>query len=279
MKKNVKIPSSLFHYTDQSGLRGIIKTKSLWFTNIFYLNDTTEFYYTFKLLSDELDKKSENDTSIIQFLKDLATYEDYWGFVMCFVCSFSKKSDDLSQWRAYSDDGCGYCIEFDSKKIAEIACEKSLILTQCLYDKNIQRKKIEHIIDEILAAFKENGTMAGEPKLKKIGKDFGQKLLLLASEFKDKNFKEEAEWRLVNFDLKSKGMSLDFRQSKTMLIPYQEIIIAQGAEGSEKMPIKRIIIGPTNHEKLSKKAVEDLLMACSIDCEVSLSAVPYRSKL
>ena len=58
-----------------------------------------------------------------------------------------------------------------------------------------------------------------------------------------------------------------------MLIPYKEIQIA---ESNEKMPIKRIIVGPTNHPELSRSAVEDLLLTHSIECEVELSEIPYR---
>jgi hypothetical protein len=106
--------------------------------------------------------------------------------------------------------------------------------------------------------------------------EFIRRLLILALKLKHEKFREEAELRMYTIVEKSKGMSLKFRLGKTMLIPYQKIKIA---ENGKKMPIKRIIIGPTNHPKISKIAVEDLLMANSIDCEVTLSEIPYRAKL
>lgn len=33
----------LYHYTDQNGLCGIIVSKKVWATNIYYLNDSEEF--------------------------------------------------------------------------------------------------------------------------------------------------------------------------------------------------------------------------------------------
>jgi len=299
MKKNRNVPS-LFHYTAQAGLYGIIGKKSLWFTDIFYLNDAAEFEYTFRLVRDELEKKfnvtglrNQIDSFIFQFMKDASDHEDFFGFAKCCVFSFSTKSDDLSQWRAYSDDGGGYCIEFDSNKIAEIADKKNLIKAECLYDEKKQREEIKNKIDETYAACKENEIIEliktvyqaigltklkkGEKaKLKEVRDSFNRELLLLAQRYKHEKFKEEAEVRLVDFSLKSEEMPFKFRPGKTMLIPYKEIEIA---ESSEIMPIKRIIIGPTNHPKLSKIAVEDFLMANSIDCKVTLSKIPYRAKL
>jgi hypothetical protein len=35
----------LWHYTTPEGLTGIIESNSLWATDVFYLNDLTEFMY------------------------------------------------------------------------------------------------------------------------------------------------------------------------------------------------------------------------------------------
>jgi hypothetical protein len=46
-------PKSLFHYTTAEGLYGILNSKRLWASHIFYLNDAMEFKYAVKLLKDE----------------------------------------------------------------------------------------------------------------------------------------------------------------------------------------------------------------------------------
>jgi len=115
MQKKSKI-FSLFHYTTQAGLCGIIESKSLWFTDIFYLNDATELEYTFNLVQDVIEIKSRNmdvrglmagsdSSQIIHFINESAQYRFIAESVGFYVFSFSKKPDDLSQWRAYSDDG------------------------------------------------------------------------------------------------------------------------------------------------------------------------------
>lgn len=39
----VSPPPILHHYTTQEGLLGIVESKSIWATNIYYLNDAAEY--------------------------------------------------------------------------------------------------------------------------------------------------------------------------------------------------------------------------------------------
>ena len=41
-------PNPLYHYTDEAGLYGILKTGSLWLTDIYSLNDPSEFRHGVK---------------------------------------------------------------------------------------------------------------------------------------------------------------------------------------------------------------------------------------
>ncbi len=45
-------PSILYHYTTQKGLLGIIQSKTIWATDILYLNDTMELKYAVDLTLD-----------------------------------------------------------------------------------------------------------------------------------------------------------------------------------------------------------------------------------
>ena len=207
--------------------------------------------------------------------------------------SFSKKPDDLSQWRAYSNNGGGYCIEFDTNKITEIANKHKWGKAICIYNEKRQQKKLKPIIEKAITAcnnirnvelFKKYNqaiqidklTPAEDKELNDIRMEFNLDLLKLAPKLKHETFREEAEVRMYVFLEKSKNMLLKFRPGKTMLIPYLNFPIAQKGE---EMPIRSITIGPTNHPELSKKAVRDLLMANSMECEVTLSEIPYRDIL
>src|SRR6266478_5667642 len=45
------LPLGLFHYTDAVGLHGIVTSRRLWATHVYYLNDSQEFRYAGKLIS------------------------------------------------------------------------------------------------------------------------------------------------------------------------------------------------------------------------------------
>jgi len=65
----MKEPDIIFHYTSLEGLLGIIKSKSIWATNVFYLNDASELNYSRKLFIDQLRKYQE------EIIKDAHCYE------------------------------------------------------------------------------------------------------------------------------------------------------------------------------------------------------------
>jgi hypothetical protein len=48
------LPDTLYHYTDASGLHGILENNSLWATHAAYLNDSQEFIYGMQMIGSEL---------------------------------------------------------------------------------------------------------------------------------------------------------------------------------------------------------------------------------
>lgn len=105
------------------------------------------------MLQDELEKINVDNDLILKFIKDIFNYKNIFELVKSnfYVFSFSTEDDDLSQWRAYGDDGGGYCIEFDFVKTRKLAAEKDLIRFKCIYDIKKQKKMIRDIIDKTLA--------------------------------------------------------------------------------------------------------------------------------
>jgi hypothetical protein len=93
----------LFHYTTIAGLMGIIESKSLWASQIQYLNDSLEFNPAIDIARKNIENpswigKSEDYEFLLpKMANDLGFAED---LKIC-VCSFSEEGDLLSQWRAY----------------------------------------------------------------------------------------------------------------------------------------------------------------------------------
>jgi len=77
-----EIPS-LYHYTSQAGLLGMIDYKQLWFTHIHYMNDSSEYGYAMKLifrvLKDEYGIEADTDADL-----SYSVQAYWWGDVFSF---------------------------------------------------------------------------------------------------------------------------------------------------------------------------------------------------
>lgn len=136
------MPSSIFHYTDATGLLGILESQSLFATDYRYLNDSTEGREIRKLILPIFEEEVASLTrQLVQANKLKKEFYDDFGtrghllqaeaiynsisraadnispfFVLSF-CRHDEKSEQfehglLSQWRGYTEAG-GFAIEFD----------------------------------------------------------------------------------------------------------------------------------------------------------------------
>ena len=114
---------TIYHYTNDVGLRGILETGQLWVTDIFKLNDPSEVYHGFSRAVDILKSKAANGPpERKKFADGLVAFVKRNGIEKLghyFVCSFSSCGDDLGQWRAYGDNGRGYALGFDAKVLED----------------------------------------------------------------------------------------------------------------------------------------------------------------
>ena len=67
-----KLPEiPLYHYSSTSGLLGMIKSKSIWMSNIRYQNDIEEYKYIFYLTNEILKTEYNYSDDQLYNLKDL----------------------------------------------------------------------------------------------------------------------------------------------------------------------------------------------------------------
>jgi hypothetical protein len=277
-------PDTLYHYTSQRGLLGIIREESIQATNIKYLNDSTEFSYTIELASKFLEERGcdveSTPSEVISLLRTPET-----GPV--FAASFSSQRNQLSQWRGYCPDSGGFMLGFDSSKIQILAKEQGFQLARCIYDIDEQLAIIEKEIGNPLkvSASKwscENGNSCIDLDeiMKTNGKqrlDLALDLLNLAPKFKDPSFHEEEEWRLIAIAGPAWPREVKFREGKSMIVPYIEFKLTDKKKGMP-LPIKEIMVGPTSHFDLSMLSVHQLLVDKHIgSCQVVTSKIPYRA--
>jgi Protein of unknown function (DUF2971) len=234
----------LYHYTDQNGLLGIIKSKQIWATHHQCLNDTQEFLYAKELVRKELERRIPTASASDQSLLDVMSTalngpgtED----VNLYVASFSEEPDSLSQWRAYGGSTSGFAAGF---KCERLVLPEAFVLAPCIYDPAKQSRVVDAIVSEVLDRQLKGGLIPQE-NIVRVMLLF--ELHAFALILKHPKFAEEKEWRIVSRVMMDSAPAfpiedatrLDCRIGKSMLIPYRCVSLKNGDGG---FLLKRVIV-------------------------------------
>lgn len=269
LDKGYSPPSKLFHYTDVSGLLGIFDNQRLWATHTLYLNDATEISYTYGLVEEiyrnlieqsELDDNTKSDIN-----HPLWKYRDFLHRLSyntmrskpnpdVYVVCFCTEGDLLSQWRGYGNNGAGYAIGFDTKRLVDI--NGAFEIRKAVYSVEKQKQILNGILQVITDSLKELTDYldysSAEPLIENHAKIFENEVVKYAKFFKHEGFKAEEEWRLIYSPRKNDDSNqVKFRSGRFGLTPYQEIGLPDG----EKLPVVSVRVGPTVQPELGIKAL------------------------
>jgi len=260
-------PQTIYHYTSQQGLLGIIQQRALWVSSIRHLNDAAESQFAIEIMKEQLKPSPEDDPNIwTPFFDQVSNYFDVMKDADSLVGSFSEEGDQLGQWRAYTGGGVGFSIGFDFRGIRDLADAQMFSIQQCAYTPEEHNKIIAGLISATRQALRKRDVEHAD--LICTGG-----LLLLAPRLKHPSFAEEKEWRIVT--PVTKAIALKFTIGKSMIIPYGEF---KFANDDGKMPIVEIVVGPAPHMQLSVESVERLLSASGLGhVSVRPSSVPFRN--
>ncbi len=260
---------TIYHYTSQDGLLGIIQTKSLWVSSIRHLSDSAEFGYSVELVREKLNHRLRAERG---------PWNGFYGTVLerldaikdmtLFVGSFSEDGDLLSQWRAYTPNGIGFSVGFKYTYLKSLADNQEFRIVKCAY------KQSEHdsILDELINIA---GEAVTDGEYETAVEAFFIGLFHVAPALKHPSFSEEREWRLLSEIIRPSDPATKFRAGKSMLIPYGEFKLV---DASDKMSVSKIFVGPTPHKEQSISSLMYLLLVQGIiDCAIAASPTPYRS--
>jgi hypothetical protein len=196
-----------------------------------------------------------------------------------YVASFTENADQLSQWRAYCPPTGGYAVGFRSKDLVQLeeGATPDRFLVRCVYDRESQETLIRNLIEAIDLFAEENARkLPSKDRLfRESFKLLGRLLPLVAPALKDPTFAEEQEWRLVRLPISFEEGPPDFREGRSMLIPYHGHSFPAKAGG---VPIEELVIGPTPHAELARDAAEALLSSHGLaKTTLRSSSIPYRT--
>jgi hypothetical protein len=306
---------SIFHYTDATGLAGILSSDTLFASDYRFLNDASELGIIHDLLVPLF------EAEIAQIMPELDEREWIRGFYgyhgisghgrqaegffksvirvindvsPLFVVSFCKHEESskefkhglLSQWRGYGNAG-GFAIEFDEEGIDELLTKELNEFAYAGYksgDVLYERYERLFIPDEFKGVAGEMLRRIFEPLdvseiTGRIDFDaFIRKFMSVASFLKHWGFREENEYRVL-FSCLPLDKIPDSNKRTPKEIKFRSKngqIVPYIEVFKPNLPIKSIIVGPHPAQELQCEAVKLMLREEVIDAEVRMSEIPYR---
>ena len=301
--KNINKAELLYHYTSIEGLFGIIDNNCFHVSNIEYLNDSREYEYGIgvfeKVIGEYLQIKTNSSDEFKQYLLNCLMKLVNTRIGEVFTLSFCSDKDKLSQWRGYSQKAQGVCIEFSEKELANINRNLSpeyfdeasnfnsiYFANRIIYNKEEQIKIAKKIVEQFIKHGEEcRGRILDKSIIEYLEIHFIHHILSCLILFKDPSFEEESEWRIyiINHIKNSNNIenrSVKFKIRNNIITPYIELTTLDKSKDGislKKLPITKVIVGPSMQQKYVIKSIENFLQYrdyCKI--EVVPSQIPLR---
>lgn len=280
----------LYHYTDLNGLTGILQNKGFWLSEAKYLNDKEELYngcnLTIELIESLINKKRYLSFQEV-LLKTISLLKNN-EFKNYYITSFSSKADDLEQWRAYSKNGNGVCIGFNTKEktnFPHFMLGPVWMLHKVIYDDNIKCRILHLIIFKYFYEFKQDLEKNSKYiDIDDYAESLSQSLIHTFINFKNKAFEQEKEVRLVCKvqDIKRDFYKKNYRIINNIIVPYvctYEVIL-NNKDGSkfevDSLPISEIFVGPIINQEITIESIKNFTSDLGYKNIVKSSKIPYR---
>lgn len=292
--QHASFDDALFHYTNATGLAGILKDKQIWATHCRHLNDYAELSIgesTIDLAAaDIIDAKSttEGQRSIIERFRKSHQSASTTRIADVFVASFSKNGNDLSQWRAYGSDGGGYSVgisrfHLPSGGITRTDANMALWLCKCQYDVDAFREEARDLLRRLAQGCERyiNAYARDAARLQNILEKFLVVMLrhagTLVPRLKHPAFEKEQEWRLIAVPMPGHEDAVtQYRPSPFGVVPYLPVDLC---EAGEPLAVAEVFVGPTLDPIAGVEAARGLLRKAGYsDGLVRSSGIPYRSR-
>lgn len=250
--------TKIFHYTNLSGLLGILSSKEIWASDCHFLNDGSELLYAQNLFFSEFKKLDLPPLEGGGYRLPRPMADQFGVYITCFC----ENGDLLSQWRGYGSDQC-YSIGFSIKDLRSLSVD--------------QVNPVQYGIEDPGTFFHDYIEYAKQPTESPgfIEDSATKKLLPKLAIIKDPGFSEEKEWRLVKAiqyrEANLGAQKISFRPSNRGPIGYIKIPI-------KLKSIKEIFIGPGSNVDIKHKAIDAMLQTLGLGHKIKVidTSIPFR---
>lgn len=285
----------VWHYTNSSGLLGLLRSHTLWASSTEHMNDERELVYGRERVRADLetaladhngDSGSAQELSPETLLRVRRFLDAMEHAGLVFLACASTDGDSVSQWRAYGGEA-GYAIGLESRTPLALLARSpplnetsrrrpALCWRRITYDSGQQHMMLDELVKVFTIAFrKEHGLedVVAFPYWN------------VASLVKHEQFADEREVRMV-VQVPEGVDALDFRASRFGLTPFVRLT-GSSAEAEKvgpyvttdtwRLPILHVRVGPSQYQEAHIFGVRQALAAFGYEeVEVSGSAIPLR---
>jgi hypothetical protein len=291
-------PDTVYHYTDATGLFGIVSSNHLWLTDYEFLNDSSELKFSLEAANDGLNSFDLQGYSpqaadlLPEWRNDLAVTVPTCRL---YVASFSEDRDNLSLWRAYGAE-FGVSLGFHAEALS-LALLPGSFLNRIAYSPAEQSLLIKVVVRLHLLSVEwdlEKAIPGYDRKYDLRKRFFSHTLLQHLAFIKDPSFVDEREVRAAYIEDQElferqnlKKATRLFRPRGRLIAPY----IASDEEGVQapggmkmpssmkvfKLPLTEVVVGPQPDAALVVRSIREFLLAHGFgEVEVNSSTIPYR---
>ncbi len=296
--------AELFHYCTIDVLKSITREKKLRFSDIHFLNDTTEFIESIRLLKVIIEKQKDSmneelyniltDKDILDSLQDYhqrysfyppisdeRTIDSIKPICKVYTCSFCMDMDLLPMWNYYAHGAGGVSINFSElERHMKVGKDKNvkLIWGKVWYKESDKRLCIEALLKDISGLF----LLVPDKEYRNdmIKTAFISAMNNMRIFMKNENFSTEKEYRAVLIVpeevVRNKQIPKEYNVGHfnrgNIIIPYIDVPFAAEC-------IKYIIVGSgmAGDFSLIKLGLEDWLLQQDLaDIDIYQSNVPMR---
>jgi hypothetical protein len=248
-------PERIYHYTDSSGVLGILSNAELRLSDLMFMNDSQELLYARDHIGAAIRRRADElwpdtdyqdrtpDENRASILRGVASYLDIdhdsaGRQYHCYAACFCSEPDLLSQWRGYAAGG-GFTIAFKTSELLNI---EEAGLVKVTYGGTTE--EIERVVEGLAPHAKGHSGVASWHQ-------FTTSILPLVATIKHPSFSEEQEWRLIHATWGTAG-GLQFRAGRLGLIPY---IVRRFPPSA----VAEVMVGPGPHSDARREGIRQLL--------------------
>ena len=287
-------PRTLYHFTDASGVIGIIENHALRASRARCMNDAGEVRYALALARTYLEDRLRDarDQPFRRAFRERALHflnpENVDPRVRVlfdpFVVSLCPSADEGSHWLNYGRGGNGYALGFHGDQIKMPAVDP----VRVIYDREEQMRMIASIVEELeekflsLAHGREANIQARTREA--AAHVLADTIWAKAAWMKDPAFATEREWRLISMDIQGSKIpkdigtpvSMEFRSQENRIVPY--LVIDYARFGSGKLPLASITVGSRVDLQIATQSLRHLLRKKEYDESLPIvsSGVPLQ---